>query len=285
MLGLVIPPSLGFIVYGLITEQSIGRLFLAGFFPGILALICLILLVSVRCRINPALGPSGPKFSLPDRIVSVKDSWPVLLMFFLVMGGIWLGFFTPTEAGAIGVFSAIVIGVALRRFNFRGFVNSLVSGMRLTSIVFFIFVYATAFTQYLTVTQLPVVLAEFVSGLALPPYAILSIIMFVYLLLGCVMNALPALILTLPIVFPTVVALGFDPIWFGVLLVILVEIGQITPPIGMSVFAMKGVAREIPMYKIFAGVLPFWLVLLVVIVILTIFPQISLFLPNIMMGG
>ena len=283
-LGILIPPSLGFIVYGLITEQSIGRLFLAGFLPGVLALISLIIMVYVRCRLNPLLGPAGPKFSIIERIVSVKKSSPVFAMFFLVMGGIWLGFFTPTEAGAIGAFSAIVFGLILRRLNFASFIESLISGIKLTSVIFFIFVYATAFTQYLTVTQLPVVLANFVSGLDLPAYGILSVILFVYLLLGCVMNALPVLILTLPVVFPTVISLGFDPIWFGVLLVILVEIGQITPPIGMSVFALQGVAKDVPMYTVFAGVFPFWIVLIGVIIILIVFPEICLFLPNLMMG-
>ncbi len=284
-LGILIPPSLGFIVYGLITEQSIGRLFLAGFLPGVLALISLIIMVYARCRLNPLLGPAGPKFSIIERIVCIKKSSPVFAMFFLVMGGIWLGFFTPTEAGAIGAFSAIVFGVILRRMNFTSFIESLISGIKLTSVIFFIFVYATAFTQYLTVTQLPVVLANFVSGLDLPAYGILCVILFVYLLLGCVMNALPVLILTLPVVFPTVISLGFDPIWFGVLLVILVEIGQITPPIGMSVFALQGVAKDVPMYTVFAGVFPFWLVLVAVIIILIIFPEICLFLPNLMMGG
>jgi len=284
-LGILIPPSLGFIVYGLITEQSIGRLFLAGFLPGVLALVSLILMVYVRCRLNPLLGPAGPKFSFTERIVSIKKSWPVFAMFFLVMGGIWLGFFTPTEAGAIGAFSAIIIGVILRRLHFSNFIESLINGIKLTSVIFFIFVYATAFTQYLTITQLPAVLANFVSGLDLPPYGILGVILFVYLLLGCVMNALPVLILTLPVVFPTIISLGFDPIWFGVLLVILVEIGQITPPIGMSVFALQSVAKDVPMYTVFAGVFPFWLVLAGVIIILIIFPQICLFLPNLMMGG
>lgn len=283
-LGILIPPSLGFIIYGLLTEQSIGRLFIAGLIPGVLALIALVGLVTFRCTRNPELGPAGPKFTFGEKMRSVYQSWPVLTIFLLVMGGIWLGFFTPTEAGAVGAFSAIVIAAFMGRLTFKKFWESVVGGMKLTGVVFFIFIYATAYTQYLTLTEIPMAMSEFVAGMETNRYIVLAVIMVIYLLLGCLMNSLPALILTLPIIFPTVVALGFDPIWFGVILVILVEIGQVTPPIGMSVFALQSVVKDVPMYTIFAGVLPLWLALLAVIILLVIFPQLVLFLPNLLFG-
>jgi tripartite ATP-independent transporter DctM subunit len=281
-LGILIPPSLGFIVYGLLTEQSIGRLFIAGIVPGLISVAALVGVVTLRCHLTPSLGPAGPNFSFAEKLDGLRKSWPILLLFLIVIGGIWLGLFTPTEAGAVGAMLSIVIALAMRRIRFRDLGNSFAEGVKLTSVVFFIFIYATAFTQFLTVTQLPVALAEYVNGLHMHRYAVLAIVMVVYLLLGCVMNSLPVLILTLPVIFPTIIHLGFDPVWFGVLLVMLVEIGQLTPPIGMSVFALKSVAPDVPMAEIFKGVVPFWSALLVVIVLLAAFPDLVLFLPNLM---
>ncbi|MBW2094750.1 MAG: TRAP transporter large permease subunit [Deltaproteobacteria bacterium] len=283
-IGILIPPSLGFIIYGIIVEESIGKLFIAGIIPGIILTALMVVLVYFRCRINPALGPRGPVTPFRKKLVSLKNSFGVVFLFLLVIGGIYSGIFTPTEAGAIGAFGALVVGMAARRFSFRAFGEAVTGAIGLAAMVFFIFIYAMAITQFLAVTQLPVLLADYVAGLETPRYLTLCIILFSYLILGCDMNALPVVILTLPIIYPTVMALGFDPIWFGVLLVMMVEIGQITPPIGMSVFAMSGVAPDVPMYTIFRGVFPFWLVMLSVVILVMIFPQIALFLPNLMMG-
>ena len=283
--GILIPPSLGFIIYGIIVEESIGKLFIAGIIPGILLTGLMVASVYFRCRINPALGPRGPVTSFREKVISLKDCFGVVILFVLVIGGIYSGFFTPTEAGAIGGFGALVVGLATKRFSFGSFKEAVTGAISLAAIVFFIFIYATAITQFLAVTQLPVMLADHVAGLETPRYLTLCIILFSYLILGCVMNALPVVILTLPIIYPTIQALGFDSIWFGVLLVMMVEIGQITPPIGMSVFAMSGVATDVPMYTIFRGVFPFWLVMLSVVILVMIFPQIALFLPNLMMGN
>lgn len=279
-LGILIPPSMGFIVYGLMTEQSIGKLFMAGLVPGVLATIMLIAAITFRCRRNPALGPAGERSSWGERIRFTGKSWHVLSLFVIVLGGIWLGWFTPTEAGAIGVAAAFAIGVGLRRLSGRIVAVSALDSIRLISSIFFIFIYATAFTQYIAVTMLPNLLASSVAELPIGKYGILVVIMIIYLLLGCVMNALPVIILTLPILYPTVLALGFDPIWFGVVVVILAELGQITPPIGMSVFALRNVAPDVPMFTIFAGTLPFWGVFIVLLALLTIFPSLALFLPN-----
>ncbi len=281
-LGILIPPSMGFIVYGLMTEQSIGKLFMAGLVPGVLASILLIAMITFRCRRNPALGPAGERSSWGERIRFTGKSWHVLSLFFIVLGGIWLGWFTPTEAGAIGVAAAFIIGVGLRRLSGKSVAGSALDSIRLISSIFFIFIYATAFTQYIAVTMLPNLLASTVAGLPIGKYGILVVIMLIYLLLGCVMNALPVIILTLPILYPTVLTLGFDPVWFGVIVVILAELGQITPPIGMSVFALRNVAPDVPMFTIFAGTLPFWGVFIALLALLTVFPQIALFLPNLL---
>ena len=284
-IGILIPPSLGFIIYGIIVEESIGKLFMAGIIPGILLVVMMIGVIYFRCRSNPELGPRGPVTPFNEKLLSLKDSFGVVFLFLLVIGGIYSGIFTPTEAGAIGAFGALIVGIVMRRFTFKTFGEAVTGAIALAAMVFFIFIYATAITQFLAITQLPVLLADYVAGLETPKYLTLCIILFSYLILGCVMNALPVVILTLPIIYPTIRALGFDPIWFGVLLVMMVEIGQITPPIGMSVFAMKSVAPDVSMYTIFKGVFPFWLVMLAVIALVIMFPQIALFLPNLMMGS
>lgn len=283
--GILIPPSLGFIIYGIIVEESIGKLFMAGIVPGIILIGLMIALVNIRCRLNPELGPRGAVAPFRRKVVSLKDSFGVLFLFLIVIGGIYSGIFTPNEAGAIGAFCALAIGLGMRRMSLAGLRDAVLGSIGLAAMVFFIFIYAIALSQFLAVTQLPVTLAEYVAGLDASPYVTLSIILLTYLVLGCVMNALPVVILTLPIVFPTIKALGFDPIWFGVLLVMMVEIGQITPPIGMSVFALAGIAKDVPMYTIFRGVLPFWLVMVLTVVLVMIFPQLALFLPELMMGN
>ncbi len=282
-IGILIPPSLGFIVYGMLVEQSIGRLFIAGIIPGIILTLLFILYVSIRCRINPRLGPAGPATTFREKVISLKYSWGVLILFLVVMGGIYLGIFTATEAGAIGAFGALVIGLSMRRLTFKTIIGSAMTGVQMGSMIFFIFIYAISITQFFALTQLTTALAELISGLAVHRYVILSLILLMLLILGCLMNALPVIILTLPIIYPTVIALGFDPIWFGVLIVIMVQVGTLTPPIGVTVFAMAGVS-DVPMYTIFRGVLPFWVLILSVVAILAAFPQITLFLPNLMMG-
>ncbi len=281
-LGILIPPSMGFIVYGLITEQSIGKLFMAGLIPGVLVTVMMITLITIRCRRNPALGPAGERSGWGDRLKFTLRSWHIFSLFIIVLGGIWLGLFTPTEAGAIGVAATLAIGLGLRRFTLGSLRGATLESIRLTSSIFLIFIYATAFTQYIAVTMLPNLLATSVAELPIGRYGIFAVIVLIYLVLGCVMNALPVIILTLPILYPTVLALGFDPVWFGVIVVILAELGQITPPIGMSVFALRNVAPDVPMYTIFAGTIPFWGLFILLILLLTIFPQIALFLPNLL---
>lgn len=283
-LGILIPPSMGFIVYGIVTEQSIGRLFIAGILPGILLASLLILSIYVRCRINPTLGPPGPATKLREKVVSLKNSWPVALLFLMVIGGIYAGIFTPTEAAGIGAFCSLAIGLAMRRISFKGFKDAVTGTMRMTAMLFFILIFSSAMIQFFAITRIPFLLGSFAAGLAVPPYVTLALILFIFLILGCLLPAIPVIILTMPIIFPVVTALGFDPVWFGVLMVIMVEIGVLTPPIGVNVFAMAGIS-DVPMYSIFRGVVPFWLVMLLAIAILAAFPQIALFLPGLMAGA
>jgi len=282
--GWLIPPSIGFIVYGILTEQSIGQLFMAGIIPGVLMTLAFVVLITIRCRITPNLGPAGPHAPWRERWFSLRYGVPVAAIFLLVMGGIWTGIFTPTEAGAMGAFLALLTTLAFRMLNWKTLVSSLEEALRMVSLVFFIFIFANALTVLMAVTQLPFTLADFVEGLNVPPVAIIITIVGMYLILGSIMNALPALILTLPVLFPTVMAAGYDPIWFGVIMVIMLEVGQTTPPIGMNVFIMSGISG-VPMYSIFRGVLPFWITQICIVGLLIAFPQIALFLPNQMYGG
>lgn len=283
-IGILIPPSLGLLVYGIVTEQSIGKLFLAGLIPGILETLAMILYIYVACKRKPELGPPGEATPFREKIRSLKSAWHVIALFVLVIGGIYTGIFTPYEAAAVGSFAVIVIGLFTKRLNFKKFSNGVIEASKMTAMLLFIFVYANALGQFLTVSQIPVTLANFVIGLEVNRYGTLAAIIVLYLLLGCVMNVLPAMILTLPILFPTVVGLGFDPIWFGVIVTITLEIGVLTPPIGMNVFAMSGIVKDVPIYTMFKGVFPFWIVMLFVLLILILFPQISLFLGDLMHG-
>lgn len=280
--GMLIPPSIGFIIYGIIVEVSIGKLFIAGILPGILFTVIMITMITIMCKVNPRLGPAGPLSTWPARFESIGKTWAVVLLVLIVLGGIYGGVFTPTEAGAIGAFGALTIAAARRRLTRRTLVDALHASVQMVGTIFIIFVFAMAVVHFLAVTTLPYALSDWVISLNLSGNAVMAAILVIYMILGCLMNALPAVILTLPIFYPIAMAQGFDPIWFGVMIVVMVNLGQITPPIGMNVFAMSALAPDVPMYDIFRGVLPFWGAFLVFIVILVLFPQISLFLPNLM---
>ena len=281
--GILIPPSTAFIIYGLITDQSIGKLFMAGILPGILLTSVFIITISILCRRNPTYGPSGPVVPLIEKIKSLKGTWAAGVLFLFVMGGIYKGVFTPTEAGALGSFGVLVIVLATKKFRWTNLYKALSESLGITGMIFIMFIGAIAFTRFFSITRLPTMLAEFIAGLDLPRLVIMICILVFYIILGCVMNVLPVIILTLPVIFPTVMVLGYDPIWFGVIMVLIVQIGVITPPIGMNVFAISGVAKGVPLSTIFRGIMPFWIAMIVAIAILIAFPQIALFLPNLLM--
>ncbi|MBW2065686.1 MAG: TRAP transporter large permease [Deltaproteobacteria bacterium] len=279
-LGILIPPSVVLVIYGILTEQSIAALFLAGFIPGLLEALFYMITISIVCRINPEAGPAGPKSTLREKILSLKDPWPILALFIIVMGGIYAGIFSPTEAAGIGSFCAFVIALLRRKLSFHSFFLSLEDTMKATAMIFTILIGAMVLGYFMTTTRLPFELANIVSGLNVSRYVILGSILGVYIMLGCVMIPMAMVILTIPIVFPLIVSQNFDPIWFGIITVRIFEIAQITPPVGMNVFVMKGVANDIPMGTIYRGIIPFFIADLVHLTLLILFPKIALFIPS-----
>ena len=284
-IGILIPPSIVFILYGILTEQSIGELFLAGFIPGALTVLLYLLTIAIQVRINPKLGPPGPRTNFKEKLLSLRHTWGMIILFFLVMGGIYLGFFTPTEAGAVGSFGAFLLALLRKRLNLKIIYECLLETGRTTAMLIFIFVGAMIFNYFMAVTNLPMDLTQMIADQGFNRYVILAAILFVYLLLGCIMDPGSMIILTIPIVFPLVQSLGFDPIWFGVVIVIVAEIGAITPPVGLNVFVVKGVAPDVPITDIFKGILPFWCADMVRLFLIVMIPQIALFLPGIMRQG
>jgi C4-dicarboxylate transporter DctM subunit len=281
-LGILIPPSLAFVVYGLLTEQSIGKLFLAGFFPGILLASLFMITIYILTKRNPLMGPAGHKTSWREKLTAIKDIWGVLILFLVVMGGIYGGILTPTEAAAAGAFSAFLIALLRRRVTRQNLSTAFMNTLTVTGFVFIIIIGAVLFGYFMAASGVSIALADFVSSLPVSPLGILIAILLLYLILGSLMDAFAMVLITMPILFPVILTLGFDPIWFGVLVVIMMEMGMITPPIGMNVFVIKGIARDVPMYTIFQGALPFVFAMGICVAIIVAFPQIALFLPNVM---
>ena len=281
-LGILIPPSVIFIVYGILTEQSIGKLFAAGILPGIL--LCLLFLLTIHFRVmkNPSLAPPGPKSSIRKKFRSFAGILEVLILFALVMGGIFFGLFTPTEAAAVGAFMTLLIAIIRRQLYWKAFIQSLADTTKISCMIMVIVTGAVIFGHFMAITRIPYLLADYVSSLPLPPHAIIGVIILVYLIGGCFMDALAMIMLTIPIFFPVVQSLGFDPIWFGVVIVLITEMGVITPPVGINVYVVYGVARDVPLEKIFRGVFPMLISLLVCNLLLILFPQIALWLPGLM---
>ncbi len=281
-LGILIPPSVIFIVYGILTEQSIGKLFAAGILPGILLSFLFLLTIYLRVLKNPSLAPPGPKTSFREKIKSFVGILETLAIFGMVMGGIFFGIFTPTEAAATGALVTIIMALARKQLSWQGFIQSLADTTRISCMVMVIVTGAVIFGHFMAVTRLPYDLANWVSNLPLPNAAIMGVIILVYLCGGCFMDALAMIMLTIPIFFPVSQALGYDPIWFGVVIVLITEMGVITPPVGINVYVVYGVAKDVPLETIFKGVFPMLLALLVCNLILLFFPQIALFLPGLM---
>jgi C4-dicarboxylate transporter DctM subunit len=281
-LGILIPPSVIFIVYGILTEQSIGKLFMAGLLPGLLLTVLFSIAIVVWTTLDPSQGPRGPRTSLKEKIASLAGLTETLLLFLLVMGGLFVGFFTPTEAGAIGASGTLILAVARRNLSWQGFVTSLFETTRMSCMILIIVAGATIFGHFLAVSRIPFDIAHWIAGFDLPRYAIMSIIILLYLIGGCVIDALALIMLTVPIFFPVVTNLGYDPLWFGVIIVLITQIGVITPPVGVNVYIVSGVARDVPLQTIFKGVIPLLIALIIGTFLLIPFPQIALFLPSLM---
>jgi len=281
-LGILIPPSVIFIVYGILTEQSIGKLFAAGIFPGILLSFLFLLTIYLRVLKNPSLAPPGPKTSLKEKVKSFVGVFETLLIFGLVMGGIFFGIFTPTEAAATGAFLTLLLAICRRQLTWKNFIQSLADTTKISCMVMVIVTGAVIFGHFMAVTRVPYDLANWVGSLPLSKNAVMGVIILVYLFGGCFMDALAMIMLTIPIFFPISQALGFDPIWFGVVIVLITEMGVITPPVGVNVYVVYGVAKDVPLETIFKGVFPMLLALLLCNLILIFFPQIALYLPSLM---
>ena len=281
-LGILIPPSVVFIIYGIMTEQSIGKLFMAGILPGLLLTVLFILTITIWAYLKPDLAPRGPKTTFREKIASLSGLIETLILFILVMGGLFIGFFTPTEAGGIGAFGTLLLAIIRRNLSWQGFVTSLSETTRISCMILVIVAGATIFGHFLAVTRIPFDISNWISGFNAPPFAIMGLIILLYLIGGCFLDALALITLTVPIFYPVVTLIGYDPIWFGVIIVLITQIGVITPPVGINVYVVSGVARDVPLQVIFKGVLPFLLALIVGTLFLIPFPQIALFLPSLM---
>ena len=281
-LGVLIPPSVTLIVFGIITEQSIGKLFLAGLIPGLIIAFFFIVIIYAWCKINPALGPKGEKSSWKERIASLPEVIWVVIVFLLVIGGLMKGFFTPTEAGSVGTFAVLLLSVFKRDLNFKGFIKSIAESLRTACMVLMLIAGSVILGHFLAVTKIPMIAADWVVQLPFHPYVIMILISIIYQLGGSFIDDLAFMVLATPIFYPVIIKLGFDPIWFGMIICITVMIGVVIPPVAINVFVVKNITK-VPFNVIYKGVYPFLISLVVVAALLFIFPQIALWLPNLLM--
>jgi tripartite ATP-independent transporter DctM subunit len=283
-LGILIPPSTAFIVYAILTEQSIGRLLLAGFFPGILLAALFVATISIWTRFQPELGPRGPRADGAERLRTLGRSGPMVVIVLASIGGIYLGVFTPSEAAAVGAFLALAYAAWNRTLGGGNLQTILIETSNITAFVFLVLIGALVFGPFLALSGLPQVVAAWLTSFDVPAWVILAFLMILYIFLGMFLEGFSMLVLTLPIVIPIVEALGYDLIWFGVLMVIVLEMGLISPPVGINVFVVKGLVPDVPLSTVFAGIMPFWIAMGICLIIIILFPQIALFLPNSMIN-
>ena len=279
-LGILIPPSTIFIVYGIMTEQSIGKLFIAGVFPGLILAALFIAAVAIVCWRNPSLAPAGEATSWKEKLDGIAGVGEMLVLFLLVICGLFLGWFSPTQAGGAGAAGALLIGLVRRQLTWEGFLNAVKDTLRITCMIMVIVAGAMVFGHFMAVSKIPLILADWVGAMPFTPVAVMAVIVLIFLIGGCFMDSLAMIMLTVPIFYPAVVALGFDPIWFGVIIVLVVEMGVITPPVGINVYVVKGIADGVPLETVFKGVWPFLIAEIVMVGILMAFPQIATFLPS-----
>ena len=281
-LGIMIPPSLGFIIYGIITEQSIGKLFLAGIIPGILQLLFYFLVVIVYVKLKPDAAPQVPiNITFKEKLKVLIPIWPVLIIFLFVLGGIYLGFFTPTEAGGVGAAASLLLVIFLKRLNFKAFIETCVDTINITAMIFMLFMGAMVFNIFMTLSDLPALIGKVLGNIHSPEMLVIVILLILFPL-GCFLEVTSLFILTLPLFLPALLHAKINLIWFGVLTVRCAEISLLTPPIGMNVFVVKGVIKELPVEKIFLGVVPFLISDIIMLSLLFLFPKISLFIPYLM---
>ena len=284
-LGFLIPPSTGFVIYAILTEQSIGRLFMAGILPGLLLMVLFIATIAIVSALDPAAGPRGPLVPLREKLAKLGQSMPLIGVIVVSIGGIYAGAFTAVEASAVGAGLVIILGFAARRIDLAGFGRAVMDTVKTSAMLYMIVIGANVLNPFLAVTHIPETLGNGLVGMGLGPYGTLAMIILAYVVLGMFLDGLAMLVVTIPIVFPVIQQVGFDPIWFGVVAVIVIEMGMITPPVGLNVFVVKGVARDVPITTIFRGVAPFLLAMFVGLLLIIMFPQIALLIPNSMYGS
>ncbi len=282
-LSFLIPPSLGFVVYGMLTEQSIGKLLISGILPGLLLSLAYIVVIIAQVSMDPSLAPGTPgEVTVLEKLKALRGIWETLLVFFIVMGGIYGGFMNPTEAGAIGATVLLMIALCKRKLSLEGLFRACLEMARISTMVLFLVAGATVFSYFLALSTIPTMVSNWIVGLEVSRYVVLAIIVAIYLLLGCFLDSVSMMVLTLPVIFPVITALHFHPVWFGVVCVLMMEAGLMTPPVGLNVYALAGVAKDVPMGDIFRGAAPFLLSIIATTVILTIWPKIALYLPSLM---
>jgi len=279
-LGFLIPPSTGFVLYAILTEQSIGRLFMAGVIPGLMLTTFFIGVVWIVAYLNPAAGPRGQAMTVREKLETLRRSAPLLGVMVLSIGGIYVGVFTPVEASGVGAALVILLAFATRSLSLSGFWRAVQETLRTSAMLYTIVIGANVLNPFLAVTHIPAVLGEGLQELGLGAYGSLAVIIFAYIILGMFMDGLAMLVVTIPIVYPIMMSFGFDPIWFGVVAVIVIEMGMISPPVGMNVFVVRGVAGDVPLTTIFKGVMPFLGAMIIALILIIAFPQLALFLPN-----
>ena len=279
-LGILIPPSVALAIYGVLTEQDIGKLFVAGLVPGLMAVVMHMLVIQIMARCNPESLPRSARVGWSERLASYAQIWPVALIFLFVLGGMYLGFFTPSEAAAMGAIFTILLGFIRGHLPLRAIWETLTETCRTSAAIFMILIGAVIFGYFLAITGAPYAIATWISNLPLSPLAVLVVILALYLVLGCFLDSLAMIVLTVPIIFPVTQQMGYDPIWFGVLTVITIEMGLITPPIGLNVFVIKSMERNLRLGQVFASIVPFIAMDLFRLALLVAFPILVLWLPN-----
>lgn len=278
-LSALIPPSVPFIVYGALTETSVGTMFIAGILPGLLLSGLFIIMILVICKLDPRAGPPGASYPLKEMLISLRGVIAVLILFVIVIGGLFIGVFAPPEAGAIGAFGAFIIGVVRGRLKKSSIMAAVMQALKTSCFILTITIGAMVFASFLAVGGFTGIFRDWIGTLPVSPHVIMICILIIYIPLGMFMDALAMILLTVPIVFPVVQAMGFDPIWFGIILTILAEVGLLTPPVGLNAYVVSGVTK-VPLEEVFRGIMPFFGILLVCVVILYLFPQIVTFLPS-----
>lgn len=279
-LGILIPPSVIMVIYALAAEESVPALFAAGMIPGIVLTFLFVAVIWVVARLRPDWTPAGPRMPWRERLAAVAPVWKLAVLFGLAVGGIYAGWFSPTEAAGVAAFAAIVIAAASRQLGWRAFVECLSDTLRTTAMLIFIIMGAWVFAYFVVQTLLPNALIDLIEAVALPPWAVIVIILAFYVLLGCVLESVAIILVTVPVFLPVVVALGYDTVWYGILMIVVVEVGLITPPVGLNIFVIRAQLQDIALSTIFRGIAPFLVADAVLILLLMLFPGLALWLPG-----